>query len=304
MRTLLTGATGFIGSHLAHYLNSKGWKVSCVGEDISKKRPDIPGQKIDVPWMDTPWQEIGQIDALIHHAAITDTSCSDKDKILKTNVYEPVAFFKAALQRSCSKIIYASSMQVYGNSPIPFREDTPVSPLNLYAKSKSILEKEVAKICQEHQDAALIGLRYGNVYGPGEDHKGKMASMVTQIGRQVLLKAPTLYKYGEQRRDFIYITDVLEAIHASTQFNESIVLNIGSGKGTSFNRIVELFNNEFGTDCKPTYIDNPCAATYQNDVVLDISLAEKMLSFKPKVSIEQGIHRYVASGTLQAESVS
>src|SRR3990172_3006389 len=295
MKALLTGAAGFIGANLAIYLNNKGGKIICISKDISKRCLGLPGQKIDVPWVETPWKEVGQVDVLIHHAAITDTSCADKNKILKKNVYDAIAFFNTALQHSCSRIVYASSMQVYGNATLPFKEDTTIEPLNLYAKSKRMLEVEATKLAQHYKNAVMIGLRYGNVYGPGEDHKGKMASMVTQIGRQIILKDPVLYKYGEQKRDFIYITDVLEAIYASMQAKESIILNIGSGKGISFNRIVELFNNEFGTSRKPVYIDNPFAGKYQDEVILDISLANEKLGFKPDVPIELGIHQYVES---------
>jgi ADP-L-glycero-D-manno-heptose 6-epimerase len=296
MKALLTGATGFIGYNLASYLTNKGWRIICVSKDVDKKCPELPGQKIDAPWAETPWQEIGQVNVLIHHAAITDTSYTDKNSIFKKNAYDAIAFFETALRNSCSRIVYASSMQVYGNASLPFKEDAPVGPLNLYAKSKRMLEEEATKLAQEYNNTVIIGLRYGNIYGPGENHKGKMASMVTQIGWQMLVRDPVLYKYGEQRRDFIYITDVLEAIHASIQAEESTILNIGSGKGTSFNRIVELFNNEFGTNRKPVYIDNPFEGKYQDEVILDISLAKEKLGFKPKVSIEQGIHLCVESG--------
>ncbi len=297
MRALLTGATGFVGANLADYLNNRGWEIICVSKDIYKRCPDLPGLKIDAPWINTPWNEIGHVDVLIHNAAITDTSCADENMILNINAYDAVVFFRNALQHSCTKIIYASSMQVYGNAPLPFKEDTHVNPLNLYAKSKKILDDVVAELNIQYQSAVMIGLRYGNIYGPGENHKGKMASMVTQIGKQMLTKAPVIYKYGEQRRDFIYITDVLEAIYAGMNAKESAVFNIGSGQGTSFNSIVELFNKEFSTDRKPKYIDNPFTGEYQEDVILDISLANKMLGFRPAISIEQGIH--LLSGSLR-----
>ena len=299
MKVLLTGAAGFIGANLANYLSGKGFDIICIGQDISKRSPGLPGLKIDAPWSAVPWNEIGHVDILIHHAAVTDTSCTDSNKMIKENVSDAVSLFKAALHNSCSRIIYASSMQVYGNAPVPFKEDTPLRPLNLYAESKKILEVEANKLVNRHQDAVIIGLRYGNVFGPGENHKGKMASMVTRIGKQVLSKNLILYKYGEQERDFIYIADVLDAIHASMQITESAVVNIGTGKGTSFNRVVELFNTEFGTDVKPVYVDNPFKDNYQDNVILDISRAVKLLGFNPKISIEKGIHRYVESGVLR-----
>jgi len=300
MKVLLTGAAGFIGANLAKYLNDKGSDVISIGQNISKRSPRLPGLKIDAPWSAVPWEKIGPVDVLIHHAAITDTACTNLEKMLKENVVDAISLFKAALSHSCSKIIYASSMQVYGNAPVPFTEDTALNPINLYSKSKKILEDEASVLVKQHKDrgAVIIGLRYGNVFGPGENHKGKMASMVNRIGKQVISNSLTLYKYGEQERDFIYITDILDAIHASIQLSESTIFNIGTGIGTSFNRIVELFNREFKTDVKPVYIDNPFRDNYQDKVILNISRAHELLDFNPKISIEKGIRFYVESGAL------
>jgi ADP-L-glycero-D-manno-heptose 6-epimerase len=124
-----------------------------------------------------------------------------------------------------------------------------------------------------------------------------MASMIFQIGRQMLTTDPVLFKYGEQRRDYIYISDVIEAIYAATRAKNSMILNIGSGKGVSFNRIVSLFNQKLGLRRRPKYMDNPIKDKYQENVVLDVTLAKENLGFKPAITIEEGISRYIKSGS-------
>ncbi len=298
MNVLLTGTNGFIGYNLAKTLIETGYNVITF-----KSRYPICNKNLNLSYINSHWNEcdlseINKIDLLIHHSSITDTFFDDKNLMFKSNVSDAISLFREALNKSCKKIIYASSMQVYGNAKIPFTENSYNNPLNYYALSKLYLEEEVKQIANEFKDVSFIGLRYGNVYGPSESHKNRMASMVRQIGCQMIKSSPKLYKYGEQKRDFIYITDVIDAIISSFQINESIILNIGSGVGISFNRIVELFNFAFNLNRKPIYIDNPFYDKYQNDVILDISLAKRKIGFFPKISIEEGIKHYISSGEI------
>ena len=144
----------------------------------------------------------------------------------------------------------------------------------------------------------MVGLRYCNVYGPGESHKGTRASMVYQLARQMRERNPRLFKNGEQLRDYIYVKDVVEANMLAAKAKSSCVVNCGSGRATSFNDLVKLLNGFFGTSRSPEYIDNPYEASYQNHTECDMSLAKERLGFAPKFTIKSGIGDYVKSGFL------
>ena len=193
-----------------------------------------------------------------------------------------------------TKLIYASSAAVYGNGPIPMKEDRKLSPLNSYASSKCMIDKLAEKTMKE-KNISIIGLRYFNVYGPKEAHKGKSASMIWQLSRTIKEKrVPRIFKDGEQSRDFIYVKDVVSANIRAMESKERGIFNIGTGKSVTFNRIIKILNEIFGTSFRPEYFDNPYNF-YQNHTQADTNLSSKILKWKSRFSIEDGIKDYFPS---------
>jgi Nucleoside-diphosphate-sugar epimerases len=194
------------------------------------------------------------------------------------------------------KAIYASSAGVYGNTEAPMREDRGLIPENVYGFSKLMADNLVKNKMEEYPSFRAVGFRYFNVYGMGEQYKGKTASMIYQLAMQMKAgKNPRLFKYGEQKRDFVYIEDVLQAnIKALERQDVSGIFNVGYGKARSFNDIVEILNRLMGTNYEIEYFDCPYEF-YQNYTEADISAIKEKLGYEPKYDLESGIEHYLKS---------
>lgn len=295
MNVLVTGGTGFIGSSLVSELIGYGCKVFVTGTSAERiLPPEAVFMGHDFSQID--WKKIGTLDVLFHQAAINDTTFLDETEMLRVNLHNSQKLIEESVAHGCTHIVYASSTAVYGDVAAPYKENGPVNPLNPYAKSKLLLDHFTMDFAKKHPKVTIVGLRYCNVYGPGEEHKGKRASMVHQLAVQMLKGNPTLFKSGEQKRDYLYVKDAVRANILASQAKKSCIVNCGSGKATSFNDLVMLLNEVLGLQRKANYIDNPYEARYQNYTECDMSLAQKMISFKPLYGIKEGIldlHAYM-----------
>ena len=293
MRVLITGGAGFIGSNLALILQ-KSNNITVVDNLLSGNIENLKGLKKNLVIDDILNVNLSQfknINIIFHQAAITDTTVSDEKKMMEVNL----GGFKRVLDfalREKATMVYASSAGVYGNSPSPMKEDQKLSPQNVYARSKSLMDEEAMR----HKDKIrIVGLRYFNVYGPWERYKKKAASMIYQLAQQMKAnKNPRIFKYGEQSRDFIYVKDVVDATIKAMKAKESGIVNVGTGVATTFNRIIEILNEVLRTSFEPEYFDNPYSF-YQNETRADTKRAEKLLGFKARYSIEEGIRDYLAT---------
>lgn len=290
---LVTGATGFIGSNLCNSLYNQGeYEVIALGTSCENQ----PGCHRFCPLNlnGVSWDLIPDINVCFHQAANNDTTDLDWQRMFAANYTAPAQFFyDLRLKKKCKQFVYASSSSVYGNSPVPYVEkESPLDPLNPYAVSKKMFE-EYASAFSLEQNVNVIGLRYTNVFGPGENHKGKRASMIHQLLQTLLKKErPKIFKNGEQRRDWVYIKDVVKANLCAAQHNGSGVFNVGSGESTSFNEIIEILNEELGTDFIPEYIDCPFLEQYQSHTLASLKHAETM-GFSPEYSTKMAIKEFV-----------
>jgi len=298
MKVLVTGGTGFIGSNLVIQLMKDGHEVLITGTDAEQKIPNFNGKYLQPSFIGLDWESIGKIDVLFHQAAINDTTLMDKKEMFRANVDSPKELFKKVVENGCKRIVYASSTAVYGNAQAPYKESIKLNPLNPYAESKVELERFATEFAKQHPDVIIVGLRYCNVYGPRESHKGKRASMIPQIAKQMLTNNPKIFKHGEQKRDYIYVKDVVTANILAAKAKETCIVNCGFGTPTTFNRLIELLNNVLGLERKPEYIDNPIADRYQSYTECDMSLAKEKLNFTPKYNMEEGIKEYHETGFL------
>ncbi|MEK6887006.1 MAG: NAD-dependent epimerase/dehydratase family protein [Nanoarchaeota archaeon] len=297
MRCLVTGGTGFIGSNLAKELKKQGNDVIITGHQLEQ---DVPGIKCIYPtFTNLKWEKLGKLDVVFHQAAITDTRILDKEEMFNVNVEASKELFRQVVKYGCKRIVYASSTASYGNEPAPYVEGkTKQNPLNPYGESKKLLDEFALKFAKEHPDVIIVGLRYCNVYGPGESHKGKMRCYPTQVAEQMVKGNPKLFKHGEQKRDYIYVKDVVRANILASKAKQSCIVNCGSGKATTFNEIVEILNKVMRLNRKPEYIENPFVGKYQDYTLCDMSLAKELLGFVPEYDIEKGIKDYYDSGHL------
>ena len=301
MQILVTGAAGFIGSNIALELQKKYPKAHIVALDnfdsgTFKNLVNFRGEFLSGNIADPSlWEYLAEnyrFDAVFHQAAITDTTVMDQDLMVRVNTNAFKYLLDVAVKRWNAKVIYASSAAVYGNCPAPMKEDGCTKPENVYGFSKLMMDNIAQRYMDENPDARIVGLRYFNVYGPGEAHKGKFASMVYQLMVKMARgERPRLFKWGEQKRDFVYIKDVVQANMLALERNVSGIFNVGYGKARSFNELVEILNKVLGTDLEIEYFDNPYDF-YQNYTEADLTRARNILGYNPQWPLEKGVEDY------------
>jgi ADP-L-glycero-D-manno-heptose 6-epimerase len=295
---LITGGAGFIGSNLTKYIQEKYPTAKIVVLDkffnghfknlIGFKGELIAGDISDIKI----YEQLNnyKFDYIFHQAAITDTTVLDQEKMINVNTNSFKEIIKMGYKIN-SVIVYASSAAVYGNSPAPNKVGKGEIPENVYGYSKYLLDQYVLQHKKRYPNN-IIGLRYFNVYGPGELYKGKMSSMIYQLALQMKAgKNPRIFKKGEQKRDFVYVKDIIQANIKAALSGKSGIYNVGCGKARTFNDIISILNTTMKTEFKTEYFDNPYDF-YQDNTEADISKTESDLDYTPKYNLEKGIEDY------------
>ena len=294
MKIFVTGGSGFVGRNLVKRLIDEGHEVTITS---TGSEPNIPGVKkvVYMTLTGIDWKQLKGQEAVIHLMANNDTRCQDTAEMMKANLADSMKLFLEASALDCERFIYASSTAVYGGSPAPYIEDeTPVEPLNPYGQSKADFDK----FFENYRFAfPVIGFRYCNIYGPGEDQKGKRMSMIGQMMRTMMTGGrPKLFKWGEQRRDWVYVDDVVQANMLALESDQSGIYNIGSGTSVTFNDIFQTLNARIqGVAIEPEYIDCPFADQYQNHTECNIEKARRELGYSPSFDLRSGIEAYLNS---------
>ena len=232
-------------------------------------------------------------DAIFHEASITDTTVHDQ--FLQT--HDNVEGFRKLLEfarPSQTRVVYASSAATYGiGAAGAMKEDQPAAPANVYAFSKVQLDNLARQYAREHNAWRIVGVRYFNVYGPREAHKKAAASMIYQLYSQMKArKRPRVFKHGEQRRDFVYVKDVVKMTISALNAPKSGVYNCGSGVAFSFNEVIAELNRNLETSLEPDYFENPYSF-YQPHTEADLTAAKNDLRYNPDYPPAKGIADYV-----------
>lgn len=301
MRILVTGAAGFVGSNLLKRLVAEKHDVVAADCFLSGHWRNLVGVRGDLITVDVSGDisslaRLEPCEVIYHEASITDTTVVDQELMLRNNLEGFRQILELAV-RWGSRVVWASSASIYGNSAAPNSESNPPAPLNVYAFSKMKME-QLAHIYASTLAEPIIGLRYFNVYGPGEDHKGKFASMIHQLAKQMRAgKRPRVFKFGDQKRDFVYVGDIVNANLLALKSPASGVFNVGCGRARSFNDVIANLNRVLKTDLQPDYFDNPYSFT-QDLTEADLSNSARGLGYRPEFQLENGIDAYHASGEL------
>ena len=293
MKTLVTGGGGFVGSNLALTLEKSGHKV-IVLDDFSNSNKehliDFKGEVISESINSVNLDRLQDVDVIFHCAAITDTIVRDEKLMMQVNFDGSKRLLEFAIANN-KKFIYSSSAAVYGDASVPIKEDMAGKPKNIYGVSKWEFDCLAVK-CMK--DAHIVGLRYFNVFGPRESHKGKMASMLWQLRQQMLSgKRPRIFKWGEQKRDQVYVKDVVKANILGVEAKKSAIVNVGSGRAITFNHIIKVLNEVLETKLESDYFDNPYENAYQNYTQADLTMAKDVLGYTPEWSFEDAVWDYM-----------
>ena len=313
-RILITGGAGFIGSNLVRRLQNDYPAAELVviddfraGSFENLTGGAAPGDGFRGELIARPLHEV-ELDELIedfqpevifHEASITDTTVTDQGQMLRDNV-EPFDLLLDIAVETGVKLVWASSAATYGRSANgaaearrPFALADAGRPANVYGFSKWAMENLHRRTMARWPQAHVVGLRYFNVFGPGEEHKGPMASMIQQLAGQMLDgRRPRIFHDGEQARDQVYVTDVVEATMAAAA-DEAVsgIYNIGAGRTTSFNQIVAALNEALETDLDPDYFDNPYKF-YQDYTLADLAETATGLNWSPRYEPQEAIVEY------------
>jgi len=297
---IVTGGAGFIGSNLTLALQERfpGARITVIDDFRSGNFKNLSGYRGDFVAQDLAtfdWHEQfgdGTFEAIFHLASITDTTNHDQLE----QVHDNVESFRRILdfaRPTKTRVIYASSAATYGSATEASAESSDAAPANVYAFSKVIMDNIATRAAAGLPDWIIVGLRYFNVYGPREAHKGVPASMVYHLSRQMKAgQRPRIFKHGEQKRDFVYVKDVVEGSIRALDARGSGIYNLGSGQARSFNELVDVLNKCLGTNFPPDYIDNP-HAHYQNFTQADLTNARRALGYEPRFPLEDGVSDYM-----------
>jgi ADP-L-glycero-D-manno-heptose 6-epimerase len=292
LKYFVTGGAGFIGSNIALELQEQGHEVIVADNLLSGCESNLKGFEGEFLNLDVsrPFKLDQKLDVIIHQAAITDPRFDDDDEMLRANL-EGFQQIIGLAKKNRAKLVYASTANLYGNGPVPMKESQDKEIISVYGESKLEMDSMTEKFKDEMH---IVGLRYFNVFGPNEQNKGRAASMIFHLCNQMAEnKNPRLFKHGQQKRDHIYVKDVVAATVKAIDA-PSGVYNVGTGVGTSFNELVRTLNEVMGKNLEPEYFDMTYdPATYQSDTQADMTLAEKALGWKASYSLKEGIEEAI-----------
>lgn len=309
---IITGAAGFIGSCLVTKFNQEG-KTNLVlvdKFDVPSKQPNLEGKqfssKVDRDifelWLE---QNTAPVEAIIHIGARTDTTEFNWDIFERLNIG-----FTKMIWNYCSEknipLIYASSAATYGGGEFGYDDNHAIipslKPLNPYGDSKN--DFDIWALQQEATPSHWYGLKFFNVYGPNEYHKGRMASVVFHTFNQVKEKGEMKlfrshnpnYKDGEQLRDFVYVKDVLNVIwYLYAQLPTSGIYNLGSGKARTF---LDLATNTFKAlhkEANISFVDTPIDIRDKYQYFTEAKMSKLIATGYtiPFHTLEEGVKDYV-----------
>jgi len=295
LKVIVTGGCGFIGSNLVERLVKDGYSVVVFDNLHTGSLRNIEG--LDVEFYNEPYSKMVEIVPeadVIFHLGIPSSSPMYKEnpRLVGEAINDAIEIFESAKKYGC-KVVYASSSSIYNGNKVPFREDMPIYVTDYYTECRYAIER-LAKLYNILHGVKSVGLRFFSIYGPKEKFKGRYANIISQFLWAMLRdEPPVIFGDGTQTRDFTHVYDVVDALLLAWKKDfECEIFNVGTGVAHSFNEIVDILNSILGKNIRPIYKPNPIK-NYVYHTLADTTKAEKLLGFKAKISLEEGIQSLI-----------
>jgi UDP-glucose 4-epimerase len=296
---LVTGGAGFIGSNICRKLISQGCFIRVVDNLLTGKKSNLSDiiNKIEFIEADMGNENIARtamkdIDVVLHQGALPSVpkSIDNPAATHKHCVDATFTLLLAARDAGIKRFVYAASSSAYGDTPtLPKIETMLTTPLSPYAAAK-LAGEYYCSVFYRSFGLETVSLRYFNVFGPYQDPTSQYAAAIPAFVTSILKdEPPTIYGDGEQSRDFTYIDNVVDAnlLAARTEQTAGEVINIACGQRVTVNEIIDMINDLIGKNVKPRYVDSRPGDVKHS--LADITLAEKLIGFKPNVSFREGL---------------
>ncbi|MBS0246922.1 MAG: ADP-glyceromanno-heptose 6-epimerase [Proteobacteria bacterium] len=321
---LVTGGAGFIGSNIVASLNEAG-RTDVVVNDVlgsdAKWRNLAKRQIADfVPPVDlAKWLDGRKLEAVIHMGAISSTTATDGDEVMENNFRLSLRLLDWCTQTG-TPFVYASSAATYGDRDANFVDDWSLEelrklrPMNLYGWSKHLFDLALVDrvLKKDKLPPRWVGLKFFNVYGPNEYHKGAMASVLSKVFDGAKAGAPVrLFKShrdgivdGDQRRDFIYVDDVVSVVRwAMDGSDKNGIFNVGTGKAESFKDMIAAMFKAMGRAPNIEYVDMPVSIRdqYQYFTQADVGNLRRAGYNAGFTSLDKAVAQYVSGYLDQAD---
>lgn len=312
-KIIVTGAIGFIGMNVVKRFNQLGYTnlilVDHKTPKKSKRLKELQYKKyyekdVFIEKITSDPDTFENVSAIIHLGACSDTTETSKSYLMKNNTGYSKKLYNFCLKKKV-RYIYASSAATYGDGSKGYSDKTRnLKPLNLYGNSKYVFDEWVLK--NKKQTPQWVGLKFFNVYGPYEDHKGKMASVAFhgyhQVKKEGTLKLFKSYKKGfkdgEQKRDFVYVADVVNVILFFLE-NQNIngIFNVGTGKASTFLDLGKALFKSLKLKSSIEFIDMPetLKDKYQYFTEADMQSLRKAGYTKNFLTVQEGVLDYVTN---------
>lgn len=300
---LVTGGAGFIGSNICRRLVSQGCFVRVVDNLLTGKRSNLADIIDKIEFIEADMgdpsvaaQAMKDIEVVLHQGALPSVPKSVADPVTthKHCVDATFTLLVAARDAGIKRFVYAASSSAYGDSAtLPKVETMTTNPLSPYAVAKLTGEYYCKVFCGVF-GLQTVSLRYFNIFGPYQDPTSQYAAAIPAFVSHIIKDTPpTVYGDGEQSRDFTYIENVIEAnlLAARAEETHGEVVNIACGDRITVNEIIKLINEHFGKDIKTNYV--PSRPGDVKHSLADISLAEKVIGYKPIVRFPEGLEKAI-----------
>lgn len=301
MRILVTGGAGFIGSHVVDRYVADGHAVAVVDDLSTGRREQVHAaaefHHMDV--LDPRLEEVvaaGRFDVINHHAAQIDVRRSVADPLLdaRVNILGTLRLLELSRKHGVRRFVFVSSGgAAYGEQVrFPADEDHPVNPVSPYGVGK-VSGEHYCFYYQAVHGLPYVALRYANVYGPRQDPHGEAGVVAIFTGRLLAGQPCTIHGDGGQTRDYVYVGDVVEANAAAADLGREVrgPVNIGTGVETDVNALFALLAEVVGSRTAPVH--GPARAGEQRRSAIDPSRAARVLGWRPRTALHEGLRRTV-----------